>query len=71
MRTDVAVPTARNFNHGRTLSSTQRRQPLASGRTQNANQRCTIQLKGRQSVKTPSGRFLSGCCQVPVGLGEA
>jgi len=40
MRTDAAVPTARNFNHGRTLSSTQKRQPLASGRTHNANEKC-------------------------------
>ena len=30
----------------------------------------TIQLKGRQSVKTPSVRLLSGCCQV-TRLGEA
>jgi hypothetical protein len=67
MRTDAAEMTARNFNHGRTLSSTQRRQPLASGRTQNANEKATTQLKGRQSVKTPTGGLLSGCCQVGGG----
>jgi len=55
MRTDAAALAAWNINHGRTLSSTQRRQPLASGRAQNANEKCNIQLKGRQSVKTPRG----------------
>jgi hypothetical protein len=53
------------------MAGPSRRQPLASGRTQKANKNATLQLKGRQSVKTPSGRLLSACCQVAVGLGEA
>ena len=64
MRTDAAVPTARNFNHGRTLSSTQRRQPLASGRSQNANEKCNHPAEGPQIGENPE-------CQVAVRLGEA
>jgi hypothetical protein len=64
MRTVAAVPTARNFNHGRTLSSTQRRQPLASGRTQNANEKCNHPAEWPPIGKNPewqvSVRLLSG-----------
>ena len=55
MRTDAPVPTTRDFNHGRTPLLDAEATTLASGRIQNANEECNIQLKGRQSVKTPSG----------------
>jgi hypothetical protein len=64
MRTDAAVMIARNFNHGRTLSSTQRRQPLASGRTQNANEKCNHPAEGPPIGENPDWqvavRLLSG-----------
>jgi hypothetical protein len=53
MRTDAAVPTARNFNHGTTLSSTLRRQPLASGRTQNANEKRNHPAEGPPIGENP------------------
>jgi hypothetical protein len=54
MRNDAVAPTARNFNHGRDpLLDAEARQPLASGRTQNANEKCNHPAEGPPIGKNP------------------